>query len=215
MFKGGLWKPQTSIEYRMCLAETHHWFAWNVRVLLYSPNTCFLESHPGPKRLESHPGPKKLSVSLLMEVQINIEMYFSRSPPPAPIFFGGGGIFFNTPYFLRRDFQISDSGLIKPSPLWRQPAAAPGQRWWRWQKRCLRARTFLRRPDCRRNSIECQHFEKRYNKTKTSKRLMKIVKNNTITKINKKSLNILIIKQECKNSTIFHTFSVTKYQLTK
>ena len=61
-----------------------------------SPNTCFLESHPGPKRLESHPGPKKLSVSLLMEVQINIEMYFSRSPPQAPIFFwmGAGGVFF-------------------------------------------------------------------------------------------------------------------------
>ena len=72
---------------------------------MYSPNTCFLESHPGPKRLKSHPGPKrleshlgpkKLSVSLLMEVQINIEMYFSRSPPQAQIFFGGGGAFFES-----------------------------------------------------------------------------------------------------------------------
>ena len=86
IFKGGLWKPQASIEYRMCLAKTHHWFAWNVRDLLYSPNACFLESLPGSK---------KLSVSLLMEIQINIEMYFySRRLPQAPIlFWREGGLF--------------------------------------------------------------------------------------------------------------------------
>ena len=43
-----------------------------------------------------------------MEVQINIEMYFSRSPPQAPIFFSGGEGHF---------FKKSAAGTVTPATL--------------------------------------------------------------------------------------------------